>query len=243
MSYFNNFPRTLYKFGDTNEEAVIQNIAAYTEIIDELNNNSAFYNDYFIVQGTRPDQASFSLYNDPTYHWTFYLMNPKLREQGWPLQTNELTAKIVDEFAGTVITTRDADLFSKFMVGQTVSPVNDDSVTGTIVHRNIGLGQIILEDVTGTFSSNTPIKSTDEQGVIETITPVSVGPEYMSAHHYEDGDGNIVDIDPTTGPGAQITEVTHLQYYVRQNEALRNIRVIKPTAISRIVGQFRQAMS
>ena len=64
----------------------------------------------------------------------------------------------------------------------------------------------------------------------------------MSAHHYEDGDGNIVDIDPTTGPGAQITEVTHLQYYVRQNEALRNIRVIRPTAVNSVLTRFRQAL-
>lgn len=239
MSYFNKFPKVPYLFGDKEEISVIQNIAAYVDMLDELSQNNAFYNDFYIRNGDRPDQISYKLYDDPQLHWLFYLTNPKLREQGWPLGTSELTNKIKGDFTGTTITTLDADLFSKFAMGQTV---NSASGSGTIVHRNIALGQIVLEDVSGSFTSTGLLTSVDEHGITETLTPVSVGPEFMSAHHYEDGEGNIVDIDPTTGPGAQITEVTHLQYYVRQNEALRNIRVIRPTAVNSVLTRFRQAL-
>lgn len=241
MSYFNNFPKVFYDFGNTGETALTQNLAAYVEIIDELAKNNAFYNDYYIRQGVRPDHASYSLYGDPTLHWLFYLMNPKIREQGWPLSRLELTDKIVKDFSGTVIVSRDDDLFSKFAVGQTVTSTAGNG-SGVVAHRNIGMGQIVLDEVTGTFIDGEQVQSVNSEGITEYTTPVAITPESLSTRYYLDADGERIDIAPTEEPGAQITRVTHLQYYITENEALRKIRVIRPTEINQVIRRFTQAM-
>ena len=67
--------------------------------------------------------------------------------------------------------------------------------------------------------------------------------EYLSAHHYENVSGEVVDIDPEVGPGAQLTEVTYLDRLFTQNDDLKQIRIIKPSSLNSVVSSFREAVS
>ena len=64
----------------------------------------------------------------------------------------------------------------------------------------------------------------------------------MAAHHYEDATGNYVDIDTRIGPGSQLTEVTHLDRYVKENNALKQIKVIRPELMQEITSAFFQSI-
>ena len=64
----------------------------------------------------------------------------------------------------------------------------------------------------------------------------------MASHHYVDGDGDRVDIDPLSAPGALLTEVTNIDRYSKDNEDLRLIRVIRPENIEEISSIFKQAI-
>ena len=84
-NFFRFFPVVDYKFGTNGGTDQFENISIYANVVDQVVNNVAAYQEYYLLPGERPDQVSQKLYNTPNYHWTFFLMNDTLRESGWPL--------------------------------------------------------------------------------------------------------------------------------------------------------------
>lgn len=240
MSYFNFFPKVNYKFGDETTPDVITNISLYSSVVDELRENVSFYFDYTVPEFERPDQTSFKLYGTSDYYWTFYMLNDHIRERGWALTNRELIEKIRADYPDTVITTK-TSLTDRFKVGQTITG-NITGISGTIRHRNLDLGQLVITNITGTFQDGETVSSTNTSGVVETIVVDSSSLEYLAAHHYENADKEYVDIDPSVGPGALLTEITYEDRYIAFNEELKDIRIIKPDLISQVVRAFREAM-
>jgi len=241
MLYFNEFENLRYKFGDEVNTVLFQNLSIYVDIVDEIKNNITFLNTHTIQEGFRPDQVSIQLYGTPLYHWTFYLLNDDLREQGWPLTRHELEVYTKKVFPNTIITTRDTDLANKFKVGQTISG-GTSSLSGKIINRNIDLGQIIIEGDIAFSSGGELFSSINSSGISENLTSVSSSKEYLAASHYVNGSGAIVDIDPTIGPGALLTEKTNEDVYFATNDNLRQIKVIKPAQVANIVSSFKRAL-
>jgi hypothetical protein len=233
MQYFNSFNDVLYKFGNEASTVLTQDLSAYVSLIDEKG---------YIPEGMRPDQLSYQLYGTTIYHWTFYLLNDELRLQGWPLTTAELDETIKHEFGHTTLTTR-VDITSKFKEGQTVSG-SASGATGTIVHRVLDFGQIVLKDAVGTFRAGEAVTSVNSSFETESIVIVSGEKEYNAAHHYISNSlsDTIVDIDPAIGPGQLVTEVTNYEWYTEENNKLRNIKVIRPNIISTLVSSYKQAL-
>lgn len=67
--------------------------------------------------------------------------------------------------------------------------------------------------------------------------------QYNGVHHYEDEDGNWVDINPIDQNKNGATEVSWLEYLRAENESLRQIKFIKPESITGIVNEFNTLMS
>lgn len=237
MSFFTNFPQTYYRFGNESSINVIENLAAYVDVIDDVKNNSAFYQKYTILNGDRPDVLSQKLYGTVNYYWTFYLMNDHIRRQGWPVEYNDLLAKAKKDYPNTTIVTRDL-MFERFDVGDTITGVSS-AAQAKIIRRNLDLGQLIVQITNNRSFTDAELISDGN----ETITVNSSSAEYLSAHHYKNSDGNIVDIDPENGPGGLLTEVTYLDRYVEANETLKEINVIQPAIINDIIAAFQRAMS
>ena len=249
MSYFTFFPDTPYLFGNEANPDTFENIAIYADVIDQIKDNVAFYYDYTIEEFERPDQLSQKLYGTPNYHWTFFLLNDNIRQRGWPLSNEELIEEAVRKYPFTTLTTRTQitpinrtiSTESIFQVGRTVSG-NTSGATGTIDHRHLDLGQIVVKNIIGTFVDGETVSSVNVEGDIKTIVLESSSIEYNAAHHYENFAGETVDIDPTVGPGALLTEVTFLHRLVNQNEELKQIKIIKPSSIDQVVNSFREAI-
>jgi hypothetical protein len=238
--FFKNFPKVYYRFGEEATITSFQDLSAYADIIDAVKDTSAFYTSYYIQPNERPDQVSYKLYGSTDYHWTFYLMNDKIREQGWPLTNQQLIEYAERSYTHTAIVTR-TSLNGIFKVGQTVRGTRTAS-TGTVVHRNLDLGIVYLRNVVGVFGQLEAINSFPDISTTETIIAESSSIEYLSPHHYEDGNGNWVDIDPEVGPGALLTEITFLDRLERTNDTLKEIRVIKPSVIGEVVKSFKEAI-
>lgn len=242
MSFFQYFPLADYKFGNEESLTVFRDITAYSDIIDQVKDNIAFYQDYIIQTFERPDQLSYKLYGVPTLHWTFYLLNDKLKESGWPIDNGKIIEKAQKEYSKTTLTTKTA-LYDKFKIGQTITG-NISGAIAKIDHRHLDLGQLVISDIVdGPFENGEVITSTNSEGIIESILLQSTSLEYLSAHHYENASGEVVDIDPAVGPGVLLTEVTYLDRMMRQNEELKNIRVIKPTSMQQIIFAYRESIS
>ena len=133
------------------------------------------------------------------------------------------------------------NLFEKFKIGQTISG-NTSGLSGKIIKRNTTLGQIIVEGVVNFTSSGETFTSTNSSGTEETLVGVSSSKEYLAASHYIDASGDIVDFDPSVGPGALLTEKTNEDVYFAVNENLRQIKVIKPNLIASISSNFKTSM-
>jgi len=237
MPYFINFPEVAYKFGNESTFNAIENIASYVDVIDSIKDQSSFYIKYTILDGERPDILSEKIYGTSRYYWTFYAMNDNIRRQGWPLPYSDLLSKAQFDYPNTTIVTRSL-IFDKFEVGDTVSG-NTSGAQGTILRRNLDLGQIIVK-VTNNKSFQDSEIITDGT---DTVTVQSSSAEHLSAHHYENSDGIVVDIDPENGPGGLLTEITYLDKYVEANDDLKEIRVIKPENINQVARVFKEALT
>ena len=241
MNHFRKYPRTLYTFGNEVTQNGIQDISIYSDMIDQVRNAIGVYKDYYIQSGERADQVSQTLYDTPEFHWTFMLMNPKLRECGWPLSDREIYKKAQQDYYHTVVTTK-SRLGDKMAVGQTITGLTSGA-TGSIGYRIIDNGQIWFDDTTGTFLAGETATSTNANGVLESIVIGSVEDQYNAAHHYENADGSWADFDPEVGPGSSLTEITFLENLKRANDELKNIRVIRPSQIGSVVESFYEAIS
>ena len=231
--FFKEFPGVSYQFGNEVDFTFVQDLSAYVDIIDDIKDNIDFYNFYDIVD-ERPDQLSFKLYGDVSYYWTFYLLNDKIRRQGWPIRQVEIDDWIKSRYNNTVITTRNV-LDGTFEVDGTITGVSS-AETGTIYKRVEDLGQLFISG-TKSFTANELIRDAEAN----TVTVYSSVVEYNAIKHYLDSDG-FADIDPTQGPGALLTPVTYYNFLVEENNNLRNIKVLKPEALNSVVSAYREAL-
>lgn len=241
MEYFKSFNDVLYKFGSETSTVATQDLSSYIDIIDQVKDDIAIYEKGHITEGMRPDQLSYALYDTTIYHWTFYLLNDSLRLQGWPLTAQELNDTVQREFPRDVLTTR-TPLAGIFKEGQTITGSVSGS-TGTVVHRNLDFGQLIIDTENNGFIAGEAVTSTPIGGSVQSIIIVSAEKEINAAHHYiSNGSTTIVDIDPALGPGQLITEVTNTEYYRNENEKLRDIKVIRPNIIENLAASFKQGI-
>jgi len=246
--YFQNFPVVEYAFGDEfNVKGganltleLFQDLSAYVDIVDEIKDIGSYYFKYNILENDRPDQVSQKIYGSPNYHWTFYLMNDHVRRQGWPLSMVELDKKVKRDFPHKYIRTLD-DLTGIMLPDQRAFG-QVSSGGGTIKRRHLDLGLIIV-DSKDHFQAKEKVVHTAYEGITRSITVESTGFEYNAPRYYEDGDGNYVDIDPATRQGALLTEVTNYDHYIRENDKLKQIKVLRPDAIQSVIGNYLQALS
>jgi hypothetical protein len=249
MQYFKHFPRVPYIFGNLKEvggtrvtSEIFQNISANIDIFEDIKNNTSFYINYHVQDGDRPDQTSTYLYGTPVYHWTFALMNDKLKERGWPLSNQQIEDKAKIDFPHVFVNTRNL-LTGIMLPGQTIEGLQSGA-KGIILRRNLDLGNIFVDKkTTANFIAGEVARNVSTvAGETGEIIINSTGDEHLASHHFIDGDGDRVDIDPLTAPSALLTEVTHLDRYVKQNDDLKMIRTIKRENIDEIVSIFKQAI-
>lgn len=245
--FFTNFSKIDYAFGDEFEKKgggkltfeLFQDLTSYVDIVDEIKDISSFYSTYYILENDRPDQLSYQIYGTPNYHWTFYIMNDHVRRQGWPLTMVELDKKVKRDFPHKYIRTLDnltgAMLPDQFCYGAI------SSGSGKIIRRHLDLGTIIV-DSKDHFQRGERVSHRAYSGITKAITVKSTGFEYNAPRHYEDASGNIVDIDPYQDAPALYNEITNYDFYVKENDKLKEIRVIRPDAIESIVGKYLQAL-
>lgn len=243
--FFTNYPQTTYQFGNETSSTAFQNISVYVDLIDQVKDNINFYQYYYIQDGYRPDTVSQQLYGSVRHYWTLYYLNDYLREQGWPLTTQEIRLRATKDYPHNVMTTRDIDtLFIHFQVGDLVVGQSSGAI-GTIIKRNLDMGQIwVNHDNTNgqEFLSNELLRDNSDPEFPQTIQLVSYAEGNEAIHHYVDSNGVITDVDPYNAPSVLLTPVTYLERYQEANDALKTIKIIKPGAIDQIYRSYQDAL-
>ena len=244
MKFFSQFPKVPYTFDEFTPNITTQviDMYRYVDVNRDITNDLAAYLTYIIKDGERPDQVSHKLYKTPDYHWTFFMMNDNLREQGWPLTYRQLDEVVKRDFPHTTCTTTD-DLTGHFLPGERVIG-STSGARGNILKRNLDLGQIIIEQVgTVSFLSREVITSSNVNATKTQSVLVDTVVEYNAIHHYENAAEEWVDIDPFVGNSGIYTAVTNYDRYVKQNDQQKEINVIKPNNIIEVANLYKQALN
>jgi hypothetical protein len=269
MAYFKNFPIIKYKFGNNEESVFYKDASVYVDLIDQVADNVSFYTSFNILDGERPDTLSYKLYGTSDYYWTFFLLNEKLRESGWPLSHRKVYEFVEEVYpnyaiqldgAGSLNTggivknylASDTVLAQTFPVGGNVL-LNDNSANvanAKIVSKNLDIGQMILRFVSGDVTVMTNINEiTYSDGVNIFSAGASYGTnffnnvvEYNSPAYYTNSLEARVDIDPydiATSTGPLIP-ITYQEKLISYNDDLKIIKILKQDAISNIVSEFNR---
>ena len=151
MSFFRNFPFVDYNFGNEINPVVFQNLTAYIDVIDQVKDDISFYERYYIRDHKRPDTLSYELYGTVDYYWMFYLLNDKLRQQGWPLSEQEIYSLGREYYPNTVLFT-DRTMVNQFYVGDYVATntgagFSNPDFKAKILEKNYDLGQLVVKPV------------------------------------------------------------------------------------------------
>lgn len=236
-SYFEKFPKVFYFFGDEKSPVLFQKLSKYVDIIDQFRDASGTYIEYEIRDNERPDVLSYRLYGKSDYDWTFFLMNERLRETGWPLSQQEIygeyAQKMFPNYAAILsITTADSalSLADKYPVGQKVLIGGRN---GVVSRKNIEVGEIIISadsDIT-----NSVILSYDDSSNPVSLTNTVY--EYEGTHHYINDSDEWIDYYFSTD--AVKVPVTNLEYLINENDVSRKIRILKKENIGSLVGRLK----
>ena len=77
---------------------------------------------------------------------------------------------------------------------------------------------------------------------IKTITVDGVANQYDAVHHYENSDGEWADVDPFNLSTGNLTAISYYDRLVRQNDNLKQIRVLKPGVAVQIFNEFQKLL-
>lgn len=237
-NYFENFPKILYKFGSNEAPVYFQKLSKYVDVVDTLKDRVSAYLEYEIRDYERPDTLAYRLYGKSEYEWTFFLMNDRLRECGWPLPTQDIYDFAVNEaYTGYVARIDAADLGEVAQYAGVIVKDAEVTLTGgskatvkNVDYENAQVYLIADSDITTSATINMSVNSTD-------VTVSGIVKEYNADHHYENEDGDWIDYfstDPTKFP------VTNLEHLVNENDLTKRIRVIKKDSIESIVSEFKR---
>ena len=244
--YFKNFRTVLYSFGDF-EGINFFNDLTQTVIPLDFINNATTYNKYTILSGDRPDVLSYRLYGTVDYYWTFFFMNPHIKESGWPIPTYDLLDETKGKYPYRTIVTND-DISKNFPVGQVVTSTN--GTTGTVIRKIPELGQLIIDNgeelnTTAFGPINQTVGYTDTvENTPITATILAESAQYNSIHHYENSDKEYVDLTlfDFNNPAASLTPITYRERLELKNEELKSIVVINPDLIQGVVAEYKTLM-
>lgn len=151
MSFFRNFPTVDYRFGSETFDTTFHNITTYIDLVDQVSNDASVYEKYFIEDGSRPDVLSYELYGTTDFYWMFFLLNEKLRTQGWPMSSLEVYEKAKLFYPNRVVKTT-ATMHGEFYIGDIIADrVNLDefgtAFKARILEKNYDLGQLTVKPI------------------------------------------------------------------------------------------------
>ena len=209
MTYFKYFPTIDYKFGENMDTSPFQNISLYSTILDQIEDESSAYRLVQIRDGERPDVLSQRLYDTVDFHWTFYLLNGKLRDQGWPLSQQDLLTKIAEDIPGDCIvffgeSTNATNgnvqhcTVGEFPIGSNIFG-SVSGASGVVYAKNPLLGQIFIRRTNSiAFQANESVVDTLSVSPTYRIDPdasIIHSPAYNAIRSVEDGTGKNIDVD------------------------------------------------
>ena len=150
--YFSGINNVAIDVDGSGNVDILKNLTARAKVSDELLNSGGFYQTITVQDGERPDILSKRLYNNETFHWTFLLLNPQIKNiwDDWPMSSAQLLDYVTNKYQYLAADTDD-DLNNKFILGETVQG-SVSGALGTIKEIHVNLGYVTIDLTSGTFN-------------------------------------------------------------------------------------------
>ena len=246
-NYFNTFPKVAYLFGDEKQPVSFQKLSQYSDLIDLYRDDVSAYIEYEIKDGDRPDTLSYRLYEKSIYDWTFFLMNERLRETGWPMTAEQVVDRGTNHFykhyiAKLQVSTADsaAEFAGIYPVGTSVLV---SGKKGTVVRKHLNVGEIVISSDSDLRGGTTlAYQSPDSSDALQLGASLSnTVYEWEGTHHYQNDSGEWLDKFFDNISGASLK--TNLDFLFDENDASKRIRVIKKESIDNLVGELKRLLA
>lgn len=237
MAYFNNFTKVLYQFGNAEEPVAFEVLNTYVDLLNRTEDGVKMYEKHTIQPGERADTLSYKLYGTTEFYWTFFWINDKLRESGWPVDSQTLYDLAKVYYPNRVFVTETDISSGLFKIGATVTG-SQSGTTGKIVEVNLDLGQVVV-DTPDNFTVGETV-NTGTGGDAETCVVLKESTQFEAVHHYNNSAGEYVDIDPHNQVTTGYTPVTFIDRLIDRNIELSEIDVLTENTLRQVISQFRQ---
>jgi hypothetical protein len=233
--YFSNIQDVGIDVDGSGNIDALKNLTARAKISEELLNSGGFYETVTVEEGERPDHLSKRLYNVETYHWTFLLLNPQIKNiwDDWPMGSSQLIEYCTNKYQYLAADTDD-DLNNKFILGETVQG-SVSGALGKIKEIHVNLGYVTIDLTSGTFSeTGETINGINSQ---DSVTCNFIKSQAYAPHHHRNTAGVRVKRSSTTVP------YTLIDYETAIMDQNRQIKAIRPEHINTVANAFIATMS
>lgn len=236
FKYFKNVDYDVYNTGTT---VNMVNLTNFTGIASNLLDDKTRYSYYTIRDGDRPDNVSQELYGDPSLYWTFFLLNPSLKNRwsSWPKNTNELIDYVETKYPTvTGISVDWDDVVDKFVIGENIIG-SLSSAVGTIVSKNVTDKLVEIKIISGTFrEQGESIYGISSQDSVECESVVKTA--YAPAYYKDLSTG-----ERTPRRTAGVMAISNYDVEIEESTNNSKIRVIKKEHIKEMIREFAREMS
>lgn len=272
MSFFKKFPRISYSFdnipdGESLRERDVVDITKRVVLRTYTKTNQSLFIRYRMKEHESFETIAHKMYNNSSYHWVLMLLNEIVDPfYDIPLNIAQINNITNINYRGFSLFMKTTEYLGTFLVGEPVVAairVIDDNkneilqdipYTANAIEWDSTYRELVVTDETGTsLLTNTHV---NDDVVIRGIESGAMGsfrrriPHPDAVHHFEDSEGNI--LNPYDGwlgaytEGSQlggIVAVTNRQYEETNNDAKRNIRVIRPEYIEQLNLELHDAFA
>lgn len=218
MTYFDNFQQILY-LNMANPNAVmdgdfvtVRNIFERVGLLSSVVNNISLYYTYYVTDGDTPEIIASKYYTDPTKHWLVMFANLIIDPYWqWPKNSIVFEEYINQKYGNSVVamqTTNNYNLIEYRVL--TMNYQSSVSNTTTWVDPSV----LSVDGVTVFPNANNPVVQVQSNSVVSF------------------SDGSTVDVSK------QLVWVSAYDYENQQNEASRNIKLIRAEYAAQIEQQL-----
>ena len=266
MAFFNQFPNRTYDLKRDGSLVNIQDLFRNVDVNEQLIDKVSAYQFYKIKDGERPDQASFRLYQNAGYYWTFFIVNDDLKNgyKNWPKSYQQLQDFVKQEYTDYAILELKPDDFSKVAaisnftslslgfqynspLGQNESPAN---VLGTIHKIDLDTHQLWIKNPSTRLINSLNGKTNHETyKIFDTSDGDNFSPAFQpqdgwgygdnATAYYKDANGKRIGIYDSPKP----SRVTYREFEDEENESLRSIRIVKPDQIVQFAELYKNLIN
>lgn len=253
---FKNFPSMQYTL-NTGKVVTIKDFFRKAKIESNTIDSLIEYQSYEILEGERPDIVAAKLYGDSDLHWTFFLVNDFDNYYDWFMDYETFENYMAEKYQGqnlivenssSIVTTPtyDTTLVStdnplghkhdnKILIGETLTSGTKEV---SVLSVDPTFNRVVVKGDTIEANDVMVSKTNEVFGTNLSFTVESVSDAKDGIHHYKDSAGN-----KRTFGGTGWTAVTHYTEEYEENESKRQIKIIRPERIRRVLREFERIMS